>query len=241
MDLWSLFRGSPEKQIERLRKKVKEPHGDASVRQNAAVRLYEMGTPAAIRALLERYTISVSPSVQDEQEKQDVYNWLVAKGREVVPSLIDFIKTERAVHWPARILQGILDSEEQAREFNRILDHMWKNPPASAIPKNQLIRMLDDLHSPELEETVRRFLTDDDDDARLAAIQYLMGRPEEDERDAILECYLDSEDRPRVRMQILELFMEHGWSVRGHRPAVEESLPDSFSLTREGKIRRVGA
>ena len=240
MDLWSIFRGSPEKQIERLRKKVKEPHGDASVRQNAALRLYEMGTEPAIRALLDRYTITVSPSVQDELEKQDVYNWLVALGRAAVPPLIDFIKTERAVHWPARILQGILDPDEQAEEFCRILEFMWANPPASAIPKCQLMRMLDEVYSPELDAIVRKFLVDDDDDARLAAIQYLMGRPEEEAREAILNCYLQSEDRPRVRRQILELFMDKGWSVRGFRPAIEESLPDSFSLTREGKIRRVG-
>jgi HEAT repeat protein len=241
MDLWSIFRGSPEKQIERLRKKVKEPHGDASVRQNAAARLFEMGTEPAIRALLDRYTITVSPSVQDELEKQDIYNWLVTLGRKAVPPLIDFIKTERAVHWPARILQGILDPEEQAAEFNRILDFMWKNPPASAIPKNQLIRMLDDVYSPQLDATIRKFLDDDDDDARLAAIHYLMGRPEEEAREAILQCYMESQDRPRVRMRILELFMDTGWSVRGFRPAVEESLPESFSLTREGKIRRVGS
>lgn len=241
MDLWSIFRGSPEKQIERLRKKVKEPHGDASVRENAAARLYEMGTEPAIRALLERFTITVSPSVQDEREKQDIYNWIVALGRTAVPPLIDFIKTERAVHWPARILQGILDPAEQAEEFERILDFMWKNPPASAIPKNQLIRMLGDVHSPELQKTISKFLADDDDDARLAAVHYLMEQPEEEAREPILECYLDSEDRPRVRMRILERFMEKGWSVRGFRPAVEESLPEGFSLTREGKVRRVGS
>ena len=48
MSIFSLFRGSPEKQLLKLRKKTKEPHGDASVRINAAYKLYEIGTPEAI-------------------------------------------------------------------------------------------------------------------------------------------------------------------------------------------------
>ena len=36
MDLFSFLSRSPEKQVARLRKKVKEPHGDSSVRMSAA-------------------------------------------------------------------------------------------------------------------------------------------------------------------------------------------------------------
>jgi hypothetical protein len=91
-----------------------------------------------------------------------------------------------------------------------------------------------------LEETVRLFLEDEDDDVRLGAIEYLLDRPEEDARKWILETYLNSEDRPRIQTQILDRLVEKGWSVRGYRPAVEASLPDTFKLTREGKVKRVG-
>jgi len=240
MDLWALFQRSPERQIERLRKKVKEPHGDASVRQNAAQRLFEMGTEPALRSLLDRYKISVSPSVQDEQEKHQVHRWLVALGEKAIPPLIDYLKTERLVYWPAKALQDILSPEEQAEQFQSLLEFLWENPPASPVPKTQLLRALGDLYSPGLQEAVGRFLEDEDDDVRLSAILYLMDRPEEEAREAVLKCYLDSEDRPRVRNQILEFFMEKGWSVRGFRPAVEESLPEGFMLTRDGKVKRVG-
>lgn len=236
----SLFRSSPERQIQRLRKKVKEPHGDPSVRQNAAQKLFEMGTPEALSALLDRFTISVSPSVLDEQEKEQVYTWLVELGERAVPPLVEFLKRERAVHWPAKALQAILDPDRQAREFAALLSYLWDHPPATAIPKAQLIRALGDLWSEELDRTVRQFLQDDDDDVRLAAVHYLMERSEEAGRDDVIRCYLDSADRPRIRNQILEYFVERGWSVRGHRPAVEETLPPGFTLTREGKVRRVG-
>jgi HEAT repeat protein len=241
MDILALFRRSPEKQIQRLRKKVKEPHGDASVRENAARRLFEMGTTPAIRALLDRYTINVSPSSQDEREKSDVYSWLVQLGSDAVPPIMDYLKNERFVYWPFRALRGILEGSELIEEVQKLLRFHWEHPPASAYPKAQIIRSLEDLHSPELEETVRLFLDDEDDDVRLEAIEYLMRRPEEDSRKWILETYLKSEDRPRIQNQILDRLVEKGWTVRGYRPAVEASLPEAFTLTREGRVRRVGA
>jgi len=240
MDIFSILRRSPEKQIQRLRKKVKEPHGDASVRENAAQRLYEIGTAPAIRALLDRYTISVSPSSQDEREKTEVCSWLVRMGADAVPPIIDYLKNERLVYWPIRALGEILDKDELVEEIQNLLRFHWENPPASAFPKAQIIRSLGDLYSQELEETVCLFLEDEDDDVRLGAIEYLLGRPEEIARKWILETYLNSEDRPRIQNQILEHLVVKGWTVRGYRPAIEASLPDTFTLTREGRVKRVG-
>ena len=95
MELFSLFRSSPEKQIERARKKVREPHGDPATRMNAAHRLGEMGTPEALLALLDRFTINVSPSGQDEQEKEEVLSWIVQMGKKAVPPLVQFLKREK--------------------------------------------------------------------------------------------------------------------------------------------------
>jgi HEAT repeat protein len=240
MDILSFIRPSPEQRIRKLRKKVKEPHGDASVRQNAAQRLFEMGTEPALRALLDRFTITVSPSVQDEAEKQEVFNWLVSLGQGAVPPLLSFLKNERAVYWPARTLREILPDDELAEHFGEILHFLWENPPATAFPKAQIIRSLEGVVSEELVETVLSFLEDEDDDVRLAAIEYLLDQPEEATRESILQCYLDSEGRPRVRIQILDHLSDKGWTVRGFRPAIEETLPEGYALTREGRIRKVG-
>jgi HEAT repeat protein len=240
MDIFSIFQRSPEKQIQRLRKKVKEPHGDPSVRINAAQRLFEMDSAPALRALLDRFTINVSPSAQDEREKAELSGWLVRKGKGAVPALLSYLKNERAVYWPARVLRQILEEEEFGSRFDEVLRFHWENPPASAYPKAQLIRSLEGTVSSQLDDTIRLFLEDDDDDVRLAAIEYLLNRSEEESREPILECYLESEDRPRVRRQILEHLVEKGWHVRGFRPAVEETLPDNFVLTRDGKVRQVG-
>lgn len=194
----------------------------------------------AIRALLDRFTITVSPSIQDEKEKQEVLAWLLHLGENSVPPIISYLKRERSVFWPAKALKNILAEDRQADKFTEILLHHWENPPASAFPKAELIRAAQGVHSEQLLETVRRFLDDEDDDVRLAAIEFLLAEPEEQTREAILECYVASEDRPRIRNQILDLLADRGWTVRGFRPKVEETLPDGYDLTREGKIRKVG-
>jgi hypothetical protein len=238
MNLFSIFRSSPEKQISKLRKKVKEPHGDASVREGAMYKLFEMKTEPALRALLDRYTISVSPSVQDEKEKEQLYNWLTGIGETAIPPLVQFLKTERSVYWPARALKDILDPPRRAEIFSEILQFHWENPPASALPKAQILRALKEVD--QLDSDVNRFLDDEDDDVLLAAVEYLLERSEEEHRDSIISCYLSAEDRPRVRSQIIEALSKKGWTVRGFRPAVEETLPQGFIITREGRIRKVG-
>ncbi len=240
MDIFSIFDRSPEKQIERLRKKVKEPHGDASVRVNAAYKLYQMGTPEAISALLDRFNINVSPSRQDDEEKEEVLGWIVSFGDGALEPLQSFLKRERQVYWPFRALREILPPEELARISNELVTHHWRNPPANPLPLVQLLRALEGVHSAELEESVRKFLDDRDDDVVLAALDYLLQRPEEEARPAVLECYLACEDRPRIRSYILEQLAERSWSVTGYRPGVEESLPPEYTLTRDGRVQFLG-
>jgi HEAT repeat protein len=240
MDLLSLFRSSPEKQIERSRKKVKEPHGDSATRMNGALRLRDMGTPESILALLDRFTIDVSPSGQDEEEKQEVLSWVVQMGEESVEPLLKFLKRERQLYWPVKALRESVSEQLFSEKMNEILMDHWENPPASSDPTAQLIRLLEGVRTPELVNTIGLFLEDQADDVRLAALDYLFAQDEDEIRESILKCYLDSEDRPRVRGHILNGFVELSWSVKGFRAKVEETLSDGYQLTRDGVVKAVG-
>jgi hypothetical protein len=240
MDLLSFFRPSPQKQIEKARKRVKERHGDPSARINAARRLMDMGTEDALLALLDRFTISASPSRQDEEEKDALFTWLVELGPRMVRPIIRFLKRERHVYWPVRILREILSEEEFHQKVNEVLLYHWENPPASPEPKGQLIRVIQGVSSPQINETVGRYLEDEDDDVLVAALDYYFGLPEEQAREGVLEAYLRCEDRPRIRNHILERLVEKAWSVKGFRPRIEETLPAGYMLTREGTLKAVG-
>ena len=241
MNLLSIFRSSPEQQIEKARKKVKEPHGDSANRINAAYRLLEIGTPEAILALLDRFTIDVSPSSQDEEEKEDVLRQIVKRGEGAVSALINFLERERQVYWPVRALKEILLTKEFEEKIDEILQYQWENPPASSDPKAQLIQLLEVPESTKLVATMKMFLEDEADDVRLAVLDHLFHCSEEESREDILRCYLNSEDRPRVQGQIMAKFVEKQWSVKGFRPQIEENLPEGHMLTREGKVQITGS
>ncbi len=239
MDLISFFRPTPEKQIERLRKKVKEPHGDPSTRINAARKLLEMGTEPAIFALLDRFTISASPSRQDDEEKEEVLGWIVGLGETAVPPIVRFLKRDRQIYWPFRALQSILSTDQIAKVGQELLQYHWENPPASSEPTVQLVRLMEGVHTPSLKNTIENYLEHEDDDVRLAALDYFFKRHEDEAREPVLKCYLDSEDRPRIRAHILDRMIDLDWSVRGFRPKIEETLPEGYFLTRDGTVKAI--
>lgn len=239
MDLLSFLRPSLQQQIQRLRKKAKEPHGDPSTRINACRKLIEIGSEDATYALLDRFSISASPSRQDDEEKEEVLGWIVRQGEQAVSALIRYLKRERQVYWPFRALQSILPPDRLAESLNEVLRHHWENPPANPDPTAQLIRAAEGLHTSELDETIAFFLDHEDDDVCLAALDYLFKREEEESRAPVLQTYVNAADRPRLRAYILDRMAELGWSVRGFRPTVEESLPEGYSLTRDGVVKTI--
>jgi hypothetical protein len=91
--------------------------------------------------------------------------------------------------------------------------------------------------TPEIAAALRLFLSDDDDDVRIAAIDAISEVGEE-MRELLLEAFLETDDRPRIRIKIAETFADNDWPVKGYRPRVEETLPEGFHLTAKGLIRR---
>jgi HEAT repeat protein len=91
--------------------------------------------------------------------------------------------------------------------------------------------------TPEIAMTLRKFLKDDDDDVRIAAV-HALAEVGEDMREPLLESYIDSQDRPRILIAVAEVFADREWPVKGYRPKIEGALPDGFHLTAKGLIRR---
>jgi HEAT repeat protein len=233
-------RGQPPstRQIEKLVKRLTEPQGEDAPRIEAAEKLSDLGTPEATYALLKRFTISSKVITQDIEEKRMVVRMLVDKGPDAVDPILRFIGTHHQVEWPIQALSQILPREELVPKLVQALE---KVATASAFTppehKSDLIRAMRGHVTPEIAAVFRQFLTDDDDDVRIAAIDGLSEVGEE-MREPLLEAFLEAEDRPRIRIKIAETLAEHEWPVKGYRPRIEETLPEGFHLTAKGLIRR---
>src|SRR5881296_1009489 len=235
-----LKRGSApsQKQIEKLVKRLTEPGGENSPRIEAAEKLAEWGTPESLYALLKRFTISSNVITQDIEEKRMVVRMLVEKGTDAVEPILRFLSSHHNVEWPVQALSEILPSQELVPKLVEILEKVAAasefTPPEH---KADLIRAMRGHVTPEIASVLRQFLSDDDDDVRIAAIEAI-SEVGEDMREPLLEAFIEAADRPRIRIKIADVFADHDWAVKGYRPKIEETLPEGFHLTAKGLIRR---
>src|SRR5262245_8988159 len=233
-----LRRNQPSpKSIERLVKRLTEPGGEEGPRVEAAEKLADWGTPESLYGLLKRFTISSKVITQDIEEKRYVVRLLVEKGDDAVAPILQFIKKNHQVEWPVQALAQVLTRDDLMPKLVEALEYVGEGEFTSPEHRTSLIKAMQGLVTPEIATTIRKFLKDDDDDVRIAAIHALaeLGEPM---REQLLEAYVDSADRPRSRTAICEVFADHEWPVKGFRPKIEESLPDGFHLTSKGLIRR---
>ena len=230
-----LKRGSP---IDRLTKRLTEPQGEDGPRIEAAEKLYDLGTPDALYALLKRFTISSKVITDDIEQKRMVVQMLVDKGQDAVEPILRFLSSHHNVEWPIQALSQILPREELVPKLVGALEKVAASseftPPEH---KSDLIRAMRGHVTPEIGAAVRPFLSDDDDDVRIAAIEAL-SEVGEDMREPLIEAFLQAEDRPRIRIKIAEIFADQEWPVKGYRPRIEETLPEGFHLSAKGLIRR---
>lgn len=225
------------KSIERIVKRLTETGGEEGPRVEAAEKLVEWGTPESLYALCKRFTISSSVISQDIEEKRYVERLLVDKGNDAVEPILHFIKKNHQVEWPVQALAQILPKEELVPKLVEALEFVGQGEFTSPEHRTSLIKAMHGLVTPEIANTIRKFLKDDDDDVRIAAV-HALAEVGEDMREPLLETYIDSLDRPRILIAVAEVFAAREWPVKGFRPKIEEALPDGFHLTAKGLIRR---
>ena len=70
---------------------------------------------------------------------------------------------------------GVLTEEEFIDSMEKTLSHLLENSPASPEPQAQMIRVIEDIHSPSLEEIITSHLRERDDDICIASITDIFG------------------------------------------------------------------
>lgn len=236
MRILDFFRSS-EKQLSKTIKRATETAGEDGPRLDALDKLAEWGTEEALDGLLRRFTVSSKVLTQDIEEKRMVVRLLVAKGQGAVPAIMRFMRKNHHVDWPVQALDQILTRDEVARTLAAVLEDVSRDEFSSPQHRVSLLRAMKGHLTLETSGLAQSLLQDTDDDVRLATIDALMELGEAI-RDPLLEAFVESADRPRVRIRIAEVFAEQGWNVKGYRPTVEENLPEGFTVNAKGLIKR---
>src|SRR3954463_15330957 len=77
-------------------------------RMKALQALRDDGSTEALYALMRRFAMMYDKSIEDEQEKEWVFEMLVEKGASVLPALRGYMGVAGSISWPLRLpAQGV--------------------------------------------------------------------------------------------------------------------------------------
>jgi hypothetical protein len=241
MGLFDIF--SKEKREVRARagniQRAINKYSQSGDRYKAMEALATEGSDEALYGLLRRFGMMYDKSIEDEQEKEWVFDTLVSKGETALPAVKRYLAAADSVSWPLRLLQKVAPSKDA--EIEIVAEVLARHEPGyerDPTKKIQLIRHIGLMKHPKGPALVAPHLADMDEGVRFASIEALLAlKNEEVAREKLLELFVsDAEESLRLRIRIAEGFADLRWLVQGFRGGVEKKLPDGFNLDREGHI-----
>jgi hypothetical protein len=224
------------KNIERALKK----YSQSADRSRALEALANDGSDEALYGLLRRFGFRYDKTIDDEQEKEWVFEALVSKGKAALPAVRRYLLSADSISWPLRVLDKIASEDEEMAAIEEVLAKHEPGYERDPTKKIQLLNHLGQLKHERAAAHIVPYLKDMDEGVRFAAVEALVRHKREDlARDALLDLFTsDAEESLRIRLRICEGFADLGWLVHGHRGGVEKKLPDAYQLDREGHIKR---
>jgi hypothetical protein len=243
MGLFDLL--SKDKRDERARSRniaqAVNKYAQSADRMKALEALADDGSDDALYGLLKRFGMMYDKSIEDEQEKEWVFETLVGKTRFALPAVKKYLFAAESISWPLRVLDKIAtDVDEEIAVVEEVMERHEPGYERDPTKKMQLLSHLGSLKHPKAAKLAAPYLKDMDEGVRFTAAEALLRQKNEAVgREPLLELFTsDAEESLRIRIKIAEGFADLGWLVQGFRPGVEKKLPETFGLDREGHIKR---
>jgi len=240
MALFGLFgKKDVNEEVKKLLAKATAKFGPPEGREGALMRLHEIGTPEALSALLQRFTVRVEPGITDDQEKQNVYEWLVAAGPAAVQPLKTFIEKSEQPTWALRALEQLVPQEEVVATILHALEREGAEYTRDPEKKIILLRHLEAIDDPSTADRVVPFLGDMSEDVRVSAVAVIAERKVESTKDGLIAALLTAqkESSERLKRAVAEALVKTGFAVKGQTPAVQAALPAGFSIDKDGRVK----
>lgn len=236
MGLFDVF--SKERSRNRTANRAINKYSQSPDRMKALQTLASDGSPEALYALMRRFGMMVDKTIDDEQEKEWVFDTLVAKGGVVLEPLKKYLLAADSVSWPLRLLDKIVATKDEVVDVIAFV--MERHPPGyerDPTKKIQLLNHLAPMKNARVCAMVKPYLADMDEGVRYAAAEALLQQADEEAaREPLLEVFTsDAEESKRVRIRIADGFAQLGWTLGDKRAAVEKHLPETFQVEARGK------
>jgi HEAT repeat protein len=237
MGLFDVFKGGGgglAKHVARVANKRAQKHE----RWESIQVLASDGSDEALRALLTRFSLRVDPSITDGEEKNAAFLGVVQNGEAALGPVRDFLASSDTLAWPLKILKEIQSEEEVTTTLLELLAKMDTEYERDPQKKIDVIASFEERKDPRIVEAVTRFLEDMNETVRFYAVGAILTQ---DEADAALEAItkaLVAEESVRVRIRMLDGYIEHGWTLGDVKEAASKKMPTGYTLGKKGEVRK---
>jgi HEAT repeat protein len=224
--------------VVRLMKKVENKYGQSQDRQAAIRQLADMGTPEGVHGMLRRFTFRIEQSIGDEEEKRQVYDELLRLGPVSVAPILAFLEAENAPYWPTKALCEIIGEESTVARLIEIIERAEAIFDRDIERKVELVSNLREYKDPRVRDLLMGFLSAENEELRVHAIEGLAELGREEMGDLMVERLLDDNETQRVKTAVLNLLIEKKWKVKHHKESIRKVIPAAFWIDDVGVIHR---
>lgn len=243
MGVFQIF--SKEGREQRAREKniarVVNKYAQSPDRLKALQALRDDGSSEALYGMMRRFGMMYDKTIEDEQEKDWVFDILVEKGEAILPALKKYLLAAESISWPLRLLDKVATKPQELEVLKAVLERHEPGYERDPTKKIQLLNHLAGFKDGEVPALVTPYLEDMDEGVRYAAAEALIRQEDEAASRAPLLAHFvsDKEESLRIRIQIADGFADLGWQVeKAQRADVEKHLPEQFTLDKDGRFKK---
>ncbi len=198
------------------------------------------GNDTAIAGLLKRFTVVAEPSMEDEREKEWVYDAIIDIGRDALPQIKRALRSLESVSWVLRTLKAIVSDEEYKTELLEILEDFDTEYEKNPDRKLQTVMALAEIEHIDVAKSLLRFLEDVDETVRYQTVVALTKQGMDVAREPLLKTMCEDESI-RVRNEVVDAFSRLEWPTTGFKKKVDAILPKGYKHDKSGKIIKLGS
>ena len=237
MGLFDVFKGGGSglnKHVARVANKRAQKHE----RWESIQVLASDGSEEALRALLTRFTVRVDPSITDGEEKNETFLGIVRHGEAALGPVRDFLESSEVLAWPLKILKEIQTEEEVTTILLELLSKMDTEYERDPQKKIDVLATFEERKDPRIVEAVTRFLEDMNETVRFHTVGAILAQDEADAAvEGLTQAFL-AEESVRVRMRILDGYIERRWTLGDVKEEALKRIPTGYSLGKKGEVRK---
>jgi len=238
MGLFDVFKGGGGGALKKHAARVANRRAQKHERWESIQALSDDGSDEALRALLTRFTIRVDPSITDDEEKSAAFHGIVRHGDAALEPVRDFLSSSESLAWPLKILTELQSEHAVVTTLLELLAEMDIEYERDPQKKIDVLAGFAERKDPRIVEAVSRFLEDMNETVRFYAVGAILAQDDADSAlGALTQAFL-KEESVRVRMRILDGYIERGWTFDDVKDEASKRLPTGYVLGKKGEIRK---